>query len=43
MTENFPPSHRQTDTKVQILEAQETPGINVQETTIEAIIILNCR
>lgn len=41
MTENFPPSQCQTDTKVQILEAQEIPSrINVQETTPKQIIIL---
>ena len=41
MTEIFPPNQCQTDTKVQILEAQETPSrINVQETTPTQIIIL---
>lgn len=41
MTESFPPNQCQTDTKVQILQAQETPSrINVQETTPTQIIIL---
>ena len=41
MTESFPPNQCQTDTQVQILQAQETPSrINVQETTPTQIIIL---
>lgn len=41
MTENFPPSQCQTDTKVQILEVSGNTGrINVQEMTPGQIIIL---